>query len=60
MPTSDVIPYLLRQMPRSYGYARIIVDKLDRAALTRPAGVNRPLAIQILAALQDDDPAEQS
>lgn len=55
VPATDVIPYLLRQMPRSYGAARIIVDRLDRAALTRTSGVNRPLAIQILADLQKDD-----
>ncbi|MGH1414317.1 MAG: chromosomal replication initiator DnaA [Pelagimonas sp.] len=52
VPASDVIPYLLRQMPRSYHAARTIVDKLDRASLTRPSGVNRPLAIQILAELE--------
>lgn len=60
VPASDVIPYLLRQMPRSYGAARMIVDRLDRASLTRTAGVNRPLAIQILAELQEDDPSQQS
>ena len=54
VPASDVIPYLLRQMPRSYGYARIIVDRLDRASLTRTAGVSRPLAIQILADLEKE------
>ncbi|WP_299927985.1 chromosomal replication initiator DnaA [uncultured Pelagimonas sp.] len=57
VPASDVIPYLLRQMPRSYHAARTIVDRLDRASLTRPSGVNRPLAIQILAEMDDSSEA---
>lgn len=59
VPASDVIPYLLRQMPRSYGSARVIVERLDRAALTRTAGVNRPLAIQVLADLEKEDAQAQ-
>ncbi|WP_286197054.1 chromosomal replication initiator DnaA [Tropicibacter sp. R15_0] len=55
VPASDVIPYLLRQMPRSYEAARTLVDRLDRASLTRPSGVNRPLAIQILSEMTGAD-----
>lgn len=59
VPASDVIPYLLRQMPRSYGSARLIVERLDRAALTRTSGVNRPLAIQVLADFEKENAQKQ-
>lgn len=55
VPACDVIPYLLRQMPRSHAAARQIVDRLDRASLTRPSGVNRPLAIQVLTQMRDQE-----
>ncbi len=54
VPTMDVIPYLLRQMPRSYGAAKGIVEALDKAALGRSGGVNRPLAVQVMAQLAQE------
>lgn len=44
VPAGDVIPYLARRIPRSYSAAQLMVEILDREALGKPKGVNRPLA----------------
>lgn len=53
-PAPDVIPYLTRQMPRSYRAAAEIVDALDHAAMGRTRGLSRPLAMQVLEGLAPD------
>ena len=53
VPAPDVIPYLVRHMPRSFAMARRIVRALDAAALGTAKGVNRHLAQQVLAQLED-------
>ncbi|MFW2542059.1 chromosomal replication initiator DnaA [Primorskyibacter sp. 2E107] len=47
VPAGDVIPYLARRIPRSYTAAQLMVEILDREALGRPKGVNRPLASNV-------------
>lgn len=51
VPAGDVIPYLARRIPRSYAAAQLIVEILDREALGRPKGVNRPLASAVFDSL---------
>ncbi len=51
LPARDVIPYLVRWMPRSYAMAHRVVAALDRAALGQGRGVKRPLAVATLAEL---------
>jgi chromosomal replication initiation ATPase DnaA len=51
VPLADVIPYLVRWMPRSFETAGQIVDHLDREALGTPRGVTRNLARKALAEL---------
>lgn len=51
VPQPDVIPYLVRHMPRSFADAGRIVDHLDRAALGKPKGVTRHLARKVLTEL---------
>ena len=51
IPTPEVIPYLLRHMPRSFAFAREIADALDAAALGTPKGITRTLARAELARL---------
>jgi chromosomal replication initiation ATPase DnaA len=48
VPAVDVIPYLIRRMNRSFSMAGRLVAALDDASLTRPKGVSRKLAGQIL------------
>jgi len=55
VPMSDVIPYLVRWMPRSFEAAGLVVTHLDRAALGTPKGVTRALARKTLAALEFDE-----
>ena len=55
VPLADVIPYLVRWMPRSFAAAGRIVEHLDRAALGTPKGVTRTLARQALAELEFPD-----
>ncbi len=54
VPAHDVIPFLTRQMPRSYRAAQEIVDRLDAEALGRPKGVSRPLAVQVMETLAQE------
>jgi chromosomal replication initiation ATPase DnaA len=51
VPLADVIPYLVRWMPRSFEAAGQIVGHLDREALGTPRGVTRNLARKALAEL---------
>jgi chromosomal replication initiation ATPase DnaA len=50
--------WLLARLPRTSAAVREAVDRLDRAALTRPGGITRPLARDVLADLIRADPAE--
>jgi len=47
-----VIQYITRRMERSLSSAREIVDYLDRAALERKSRITRPLASEVLAAME--------
>ncbi|MFP7571327.1 chromosomal replication initiator DnaA [Marivita sp. S2033] len=52
VPMADVIPYLVRRMPRSFDAAGRIVAHLDREALGTPKGVTRSLARKAMAELE--------
>lgn len=52
VPMADVIPYLVRWMPRSFEAAGQIVGHLDLEALGTPKGVTRTLARKALAELE--------
>lgn len=55
VPMADVIPYLVRWMPRSFEAAGRIVAHLDLEALGTPRGVTRTLARKALAELEFGD-----
>lgn len=50
-PAADVIPYLVKHMPRDYPAAQAIVRALDANALARKSGITRPMAIEALMQL---------
>ena len=52
VPMADVIPYLVRWMPRSFEAAGRVVAHLDTEALGTPKGVTRTLARTALADLE--------
>jgi chromosomal replication initiation ATPase DnaA len=52
VPMADVIPYLVRWMPRSFEAAGQVVAHLDTEALGTPKGVTRTLARTALADLE--------
>lgn len=54
VPAQNVLPYLVRRMPRSFAMAGRLVDAIDDAALGTPKGVNLALARDILATLAPD------
>ncbi len=56
VPKRDVIPYLLSRMERSFEAATLVVDALDRAALRETRSLSRPLAIQEMNRLQEQEP----
>ena len=47
-PTEDVIPYLLRRIPRSAVAARTAVERLDEAAAAQGREITRVLASQVM------------
>lgn len=49
-----VISYLVTRMQRSFSGAQVLVDALDRAALTARSGVTRKIAAQVLDQLAQD------
>ena len=51
VPAPDVIPYLLRHMPRSYDMAGRVVAEIDARALATPGGATRAKARAALEAL---------
>lgn len=51
VPAPDVIPYLIRHMPRSFAAARQIVAKLDAEGLARRRPPTRALAREVLTRL---------
>lgn len=55
VPARDVIPYLLRHMPRSHAAAQSTVAELDAAALGSKGGVTRPLAVLVMSKLAQSD-----
>ena len=55
VPMPDVIPYLVRWMPRSFAAAGHVVAHLDKEALGTPKGVTRSLARLALAELEFPD-----
>ncbi len=48
IPHPDVIPYLVKQMDRSFAAARDVVAALDTEALARKQPITRPMAIEVL------------
>jgi len=44
----NLLPYLLRRIDRSFASVRVIVDALDKAALTEGRAVSRALAASVL------------
>jgi chromosomal replication initiation ATPase DnaA len=48
--------WLLTRLPRTSAAMREAVERLDREALTRPGGITRPLARDVLADLIQPDP----
>ena len=55
VPAPDVIPYLVRHMPRSFATARQVVSALDAEGLARKRPLSRALAREILTGLQGED-----
>ncbi len=55
VPMPDVIPYLVRWMPRSFEVAGQVVAHLDTEALGTPKGVTRTLARNALSDLEFQD-----
>ncbi|MCD1617683.1 chromosomal replication initiator DnaA [Salipiger marinus] len=51
IPAPEVIPYLVRHMPRSFAMAQRMAAELDARALGRPKGITRTLARDVLQAL---------
>ena len=50
---ASVVDYLALRIDRSLGAARSIVETLDREALARGRGVTRPMAADVLRALEE-------
>jgi len=48
IPTPDTIPYLVARMDRAFDTARLLVVRLDAAALSQGRAVNRKLAAEVL------------
>ncbi|KPP80411.1 MAG: Chromosomal replication initiator protein DnaA [Oceanicaulis sp. HLUCCA04] len=58
---AGVLDYLLARMERSVNFARILVARLDNAALAGKSAVTRPLARDVLAGLSaEQNPDEES
>jgi len=59
--SAGVLDYLLARMERSVDFARILVARLDNAALAGKSAVTRPLARDVLAGLSAElNPGEES
>jgi chromosomal replication initiation ATPase DnaA len=48
VPTPDTIPYLVKQMDRSFSAARSLVENLDRASLAQKKPITRAFAASVL------------
>ena len=48
VPTPDTIPYLVKQMDRSFAAARSLVENLDRASLAQKKPITRAFAASVL------------
>lgn len=57
VPAPDVIPYLLRHMPRSFAAAGQVVAEIDRRALATRGGATRNKARDVLEALELCEPS---
>jgi chromosomal replication initiation ATPase DnaA len=60
VPAPDVIPFLARRIPRNYAAIQQMVEELDAAALTRPKGVSRPLAMDVMDRLAPETDRPQN
>ncbi len=49
MPKSDVIPYLVAHMDRSFEAAAKVVEQMDEISLSEGRTLSRPLAVRLLA-----------
>lgn len=58
LPAPEVIPYLVRHMPRSFAAALALVDALDAQAMGRPRGITRALARDVLARMTGQPDAD--
>lgn len=54
MPKSDVIPYLVAHMDRSFAAAAQIVRQLDHLSLAEKCSLSRPLAVRVLSGIRED------
>ncbi len=48
VPNADTIPYLVKQMDRSFDAARALVEQLDRASLAQKKPITRAFAAKLL------------
>jgi chromosomal replication initiation ATPase DnaA len=48
VPTADTIPYLVKQMERSFDAARTLVATLDQASLAQKKPITRAFAIRVM------------
>jgi len=51
--TPDLVDYLMRRSERSFAALRLLVDRLDQAAMAGGRAVTQPLAASVLAELED-------
>lgn len=52
---APLVPWLVARMDRSLAFARLLVETLDREALSEGRAVTRPLAVRVLDMLADRD-----
>lgn len=52
-----VVQYLVRRIERSLSSAMTVVERLDRAALSRKTRITKPLAAEIVSAMETGEPA---
>jgi chromosomal replication initiation ATPase DnaA len=52
----EVVGYLLTRMERSFAAAQAVVETIDRQSLAERRQVSVPLARQVLASLDGDEP----
>lgn len=60
IPTPDTIPYLVARMDRAFDSARLLVARLDQAALSQGRAINRKLAAEVLEQIMQPDMLDKS